>query len=269
MPHVTKSTKRLLQVGAVVALLGFFFPWIVGIFVVCGLIDVSRHGRWNAELLARYFAGNGVVTWLLSPLNLLIDLVSLGRPYRLELDDLPEAERAELEQVLAVFRTDRESILARLDAMMQGRRRGMLFFRWYDTVLDDSIPAFAGDLTWVKTIGVSAFNGQERTSLHFGPLRLTLRVLLNLTARQSDDIYIEVNGRRHFWHDDPLFIFDDTIQHRSVNDAEGIRYCVFIDILRPTRVPRLLNACVSVANVLMFRTRRVFYKNWDMLKAGG
>jgi beta-hydroxylase len=181
------------------------------------------------------------------------------------MEDLPEPERAEVEAVLETFRTHRGEILGRLDKMMADRRRGMLFFRWYDSVLDRSIPAFCGDLKYAKTIGVSAFNGKERTSLHFGPLRLTLRVLYNLTARESDDIYIEVNGEKHFWHDDPLFIFDDTIQHRSVNDCDGIRYCVFVDILRPSPVPAFLNACVRIFNLVTSGTKRVFYRNWDML----
>ena len=39
---------------------------------------------------------------------------------------------------------------------------------------------------------VSVFNARERTSSHFGPLRLTLRVLYNLEPVRSPDAYIEV-----------------------------------------------------------------------------
>ena len=63
------------------------------------------------------------------------------------------------------------------------------------------------------------------------------RVLNNLTPVRHDRIYIECQNRKHFWHDNPLYIFDDTLFHRSVNEYDARRYCVFIDIMRPTRFP--------------------------------
>jgi aspartyl/asparaginyl beta-hydroxylase (cupin superfamily) len=135
--------------------------------------------------------------------------------------------------------------LGDINARMGDSKRGMLFYKWYDQNIDTSRLLFNKQWTHIKTIGVSVFNSQEKTGLHFGPLRLTVRLLYNLTARRSQDIYIEVNGHRYYWHDDPLFIFDDTIQHRSVNAEDGFRAVVFVDVLRPSRFTGLQNAIIS------------------------
>ena len=78
------------------------------------------------------------------------------------------------------------------------------------------------------------FKTHERTSWHFGPLRLTLRVLYNLEPVNSPDVFIEVDDRVHRWMDDPLFIFDDTAFHCSINGVDQARYCLFMDIVRPS-----------------------------------
>jgi len=260
-----KAVRRLLRVVIPLAVLFWLVPWIAGIFIVCGLIDFARHKRFDSALVAKYFSGNGLLTWVLSPINLLFDLISKRHHYRMQLEEFPEEERAEIEAMLQVFKDRQEEILTDLRARMGDKRRGMVFYRWYDERGDQSIPEFNRDFKYIKTIGVSLFNGQEKTSLHFGPLRLTIRVLYNMTVRQSDDVFIEVNGDKHFWHDDPLFIFDDTIQHRSVNGEDGLRACVFVDVLRPSAFTGLQNVCVKIFNVLLSGINRVFYKNWDML----
>ncbi|MEP3428664.1 MAG: aspartyl/asparaginyl beta-hydroxylase domain-containing protein [Roseibium sp.] len=260
-----KSTRRLLRVVIPLGILFWFVPWVAVLFLVCGVLDLARHKRFDATLISKYFSGNGLFTWLLSPINLCFDLISKRHDYRMEVDNFLVEERAEIKEMLKVFDDRREEIMADLKFRMGDKRRGMVFYRWYDQGADTSIPEFNRNYKYIKTIGVSLFKGQEKTSLHFGPLRLTIRLLYNLTPRQSDEIFIEVNGDKHYWHDDPLFIFDDTIQHRSVNGEDGLRACAFVDVLRPSNFARLQNACVKICNVLMSGRNRVFYKNWDML----
>ncbi|MEP3049276.1 MAG: aspartyl/asparaginyl beta-hydroxylase domain-containing protein [Roseibium sp.] len=261
----SKTVRRLLRVVIPLAILFWLLPWVAGLFLVCGLLDLARHKRFDAALVSKYFSGNGLLTWLLSPVNLFFDLISKRHAYRMKLAEFPDEERAEIEGMLKVFDDRREEIMTDLVERMGDKRRGMVFYRWYDQSVDTSISEFNHDFKYIKTIGVSIFNGQEKTSLHFGPLRLTIRLLYNLTPRQSDEIFIEVNGDKHFWHDDPLFIFDDTIQHRSVNGEDGLRACVFVDVLRPSALTGLQNVCVKIFNVLLSGINRVFYKNWDML----
>ncbi|WP_417686297.1 aspartyl/asparaginyl beta-hydroxylase domain-containing protein [Roseibium sp.] len=261
----SKGIRRTLRVVVPLAILFWLVPWIAGLFIVCGLIDVARHKRFDSALLAKYFSGNGMLTWVLSPINLLFDLISKRHHYRMHLEDFPTEERVEIENMLRVFDDRREEIMADMRQRMEGKARGMVFYRWYDEAMDQSVPEFNRNFKYVKTIGVSLFNGQEKTSLHFGPLRLTIRLLYNLTPRQSEKVFIEVNGEKHFWHDDPLFIFDDTVQHRSVNGEDGLRACVFVDVLRPSAFTRLQNVVVKIFNLLLSGVNRIFYKNWDML----
>ncbi|MEO1203267.1 MAG: aspartyl/asparaginyl beta-hydroxylase domain-containing protein [Pseudomonadota bacterium] len=260
-----KQVKKLFKVVVPTVLLLYFVPWLVVFYTVCGLIDVSRHRRWEWVLLEKYFFGNGILTWLLAPLNLVFDLFSLRHPYRLQLDDFPDQQRAEIQRVLDVFNAKRDAIVDDLRVKMAGRQRGMQFYKWYGKNTDDFIPEFNQEFKFVKTIGVSVFNSHERTRLHFGPLRATVRLLYNLTPRQSEKIFIEVNNEKHYWHDDPLFIFDDTIQHRSINDEDGERFCVFVDVLRPTWAPGILSSMLTALQVLLKGFNHVFYKNWDML----
>ncbi|MGE3247636.1 MAG: aspartyl/asparaginyl beta-hydroxylase domain-containing protein [Beijerinckiaceae bacterium] len=260
-----KYAIRIARWAAAVLVVGYFFPLLTIFLIVCGLIDLSRHKVWSASLFARYFAGNGIVTWLLSPLNLLLDLISKRLPYELRPADFPEPARKEIEDMLGTFEAKKPEILAELRSLMGNKRRGMLFYKWYGKNIHASVPAFNKEYTYIKTIGVSVFNARESTSVHFGPLRLTIRLLYNLSPKRSDNVFIEVNGKKHFWHDDPLFIFDDTIQHRSVNEEDGERFCVFVDVLRPSRFPALQNAIVALFAFVMSGVNRIFYKNWDML----
>ncbi len=262
---MNKKTKKLIKIAIPSLLLIWLVPWLLAFYVVCGLIDVGRHGRWDWALLEKYFFGNGILTWLLSPLNLLFDVLSYRRPYILRLEDFPDAERAEIRQMLEVFDARRDEIVGDLRTQMAGRQRGMVFYKWYGQDRDRSIPEFNQDYRYVKTIGVSVFNSHERTKLHFGPLRASVRLLYHLTPRHSEKIFIEVNNRKHFWHDDPLFIFDDTIQHRSVNEEDGERMCAFVDVLRPTWAPGLLSGLLTGIQALMQRLNHLFYKNWDMI----
>ncbi len=260
-----KALNRWMRVVLPLAVLFYLVPWLTLFFVLCGVLDLARHKRFDAGLVSKYFAGNGLLTWLLSPINLFFDLISKRRPYVLRLEDFDAPAREEITALLMAFDEKKDAILADIKRRMGNQKRGMLFYKWYDQNIDTTQPLFNKSWTYIKTIGVSVFNSREKTSLHFGPLRLTVRLLYNLTPQQSENIFIEVNGRKHFWQDDPLFIFDDTIQHRSVNDEDGYRAVVFVDVLRPSRFTALQNVIVTWFNIVFKPINRLFYKNWGML----
>jgi aspartyl/asparaginyl beta-hydroxylase (cupin superfamily) len=67
----------------------YFIPVITLIWVVAGLIDVLRNKRRDSMLFERYFLGNGIPTWLLSPFNLLVDLISYRNRGIWKLEDFP------------------------------------------------------------------------------------------------------------------------------------------------------------------------------------
>ncbi len=261
-----KTLRRILKpvkIAVPVAVVVYLAPYLSVFFIACGVIDFARNRRRDWASVKRYFFGNGLLTWLLSPLNLFADLICQPNRYIYRLDDLPEDCQREVEGLIAVLR--KNDVVEALKQKMADKKRGMIFFKWYGQNIDTSIhlPEFDKDFKYIRTIGVSAFNRRESTSTHFGPIRFTLRVLYNLDPSASDDAFIEVLGRRHLWRDDPLFIFDDTLMHRSVNDTDDIRYCMFVDILRPSHIEPVQRALLALVRLFMVNVRGVFYKNWD------
>ncbi len=143
----------------------------------------------------------------------------------------------------------------------------MFVYRWLGRQYNKEIAEFNKPFKYLRTIAVSVFDGNESTSFHFGPLRLTLRILYNLTPVESEEIFIECGRTKHYWHKNPLFIFDDTLMHRSANENEARRYCVFMDVIRPSPVTALLSVLLVAISATAQRTKGVFYRNWKMLGA--
>jgi aspartyl/asparaginyl beta-hydroxylase (cupin superfamily) len=265
------STKRARRLAIFVIVVGaalYFIPIPTVIMLACGALDVGRHRKIRYELLEKYFAGNGIGTWLLSPINLLADLFSYRNKGQYALADLPPAHREEIETCVHALLDNSQSLKAHIAKSMGQNKRSMLTFKWYNAkqTTDLKIPAFEQDYHYIKTIALSVFNTRERTSWHFGPLRLTFRVLYNLDPLDSRDVFIEVDDKVHYWNDNPLFIFDDTMFHRSINDADHVRYCLFMDIVRPNHVQRGFDVAVQVASAISGSFKRLFYKNWSFVR---
>ncbi len=265
--NTKKFLRRWATFGIVAALLVYFLPWFALVLFAFGLIDVMRNNGKTRLMFERYFAGNGIFTWLLSPLNLLADLLCKRNPGVLTLDDFPPEYRAEITKVLEAFDTRKDDIIADIDTVFPEGRRGMYVFRWFGRRDVRNIEELDGDFKYIKTIAVSVFAGGESTKWHYGPLRLSYRILYNLTPIDSDKVFIECHGKRHYWRDDPLYIFDDTLFHRSVNELTSRRYCVFMDIARPSAFPALIDTALSVMAAISNRIKGLFYKNWRMLGA--
>lgn len=277
-PRNTRLVKRVAKrVGGVVVLAAaaavswayglYAVPAVVGFFLLCGVVDVLRHKPLNYATVDRYFFGNGVLTMLLAPFNLFTDLISL--PYRnkgvYRFEDLPQLHRREITELLDAARA--ADIITQLEEKITDGR-SMIFFKWYGKDLPTSvdIPAFHKRYETIRTIGVSVFNKRKSTSWHFGPLRATFRVLYNLRPAPDNIAFIQVGDLVHRWNDDPLFIFDDTLMHQSCNETDAVRYCMFIDIVRPNRVRPLMNVIVMGLQFLLIRINRKFYKRWAMIK---
>jgi beta-hydroxylase len=264
--------KKLFRKGFfAVAVLGvalYFVPYLAVFFLATGMLDVLRNERKDRILFERYFSGNGITAWFLSPFNLFVDLLCYRNKKIYELADFPTESRREIEEVLSVFASRKDEIIGQVDRAFESGRRGMMVYRWYGRQYSDEVAEFAQPFKYIQTIAVSVFEGNESTSFHFGPLRLTLRVLYNLTPVESDEIFIECGRTRHYWHKNPLFIFDDTLMHRSANNYAARRYCVFMDVVRPSPVTPVLIVLLRGVAALAQRGKAVFYKNWKMLDPG-
>jgi aspartyl/asparaginyl beta-hydroxylase (cupin superfamily) len=261
-----KLARRLAIMGIALAAGFYFVPTVVALYLITGLFDVMRNERRDALVFERYFLGNGIPTWLLSPFNLLVDLCCHRNKGVYQLEDLPPEWRAEVETVLDVFRNRENEIIAEIDRTFEKGRRGMFVYNWYGKENPHSIEEFKQDFRYIKTIAVSVFSGKEATSFHFGPLRLTLRVLYNLRPVVTDKIFIQCGWEKHYWYQNPLYIFDDTLIHRSVNEYDARRYAVFMDIMRPTAFSGLLGVLISGVSFIAESFNAIFYKKWVMLR---
>ncbi len=259
--------KKILRRGLVLLLALYLLPKVFLFFLICGVIDIARNMPLDKEILKKYFLGNGDITWLLSPLNLFTDLLSWRMKPVYHVNDFPEACQKEIEYLLN--HTHKEELIQALDAKMAGKERGMIFFKWYGKNIRNSIQIddFHQSFKYIKTIGVSAFNKQQSTSRHFGPLRMTLRLLYNFNPVQNEGVYIQVGHHKHMWQDNPLFIFDDTYIHQSFNQSDQIRYCLFVDIVRPSLCfYSILNAMVTCLQFAMIKVNHIFYNKWNFIK---
>ncbi len=263
-----KNAKRFLKRFLLLALPIVFFPKIMCFLFVAGFLDVIRNDKRCLQLISSYFLGNGVLTWLLSPLNLWMDLIALPYWNRgvYRLDDLPTEYQAELKALMATV--EESDVIDELKTRVDGEDRAMVFFKWYGKNIQTSfdIPEFHKPYKYVRTIGVSVFNQQRSTSRHFGPLRVTLRMLYNINPIQDPGAFIEVGNRVNRWCDNRLFIFDDTLQHRSCNETEELRFCMFVDFLRPSLVPSVMSLIVDLLCFFLQRFNFVFYKYWKFIK---
>ena len=261
------SLRRVLFPICVLAPFAYFFPRLAIFYALCGTYDACRNRPVNAETLRRYFIGNGWGTWVLSPINILLDLLSL--PYInkgvYRLADLPPAYQDEVTRVIRV--ANDADLVRQLEERSKENQRTMFFFRWYgaNTNTSPNVPAFHQPWKYVQTIGVSIFNRRISTSKHFGYLRASLRVLYNLNDMKDDSAYIVVGDTTSYWRDNKLFIFDDTLLHLSANDTEQPRYCLFVDIIRPTLFPHLMAGVLTVVRYLTQSFKFIYYKNWKII----
>src|SRR5262245_21790495 len=203
---VKKALKRVVPLALGV----YFIPYVLAAYFVLGLVDFLRNTGRSLNSFDRYFFGNGVFTWLLAPFNLLMDVLTF--PFRnrgiYALEDLPQGYRDELTAIFeAAHRSD---LVGKLREKLGNTKRAMIFFKWYGKNVETSVemPEYHKPFKFVRTIGVSIFNTQQSTGRHYGPLRITLRVLYNINDITSPDVFIEVGACVHRWRDGKLFIFD-------------------------------------------------------------
>ena len=259
-----KVSVKILLIAALV----YFFPRVMICYLVFGLYDVSRNRPFDLKVAEKYFLDKGLLLWLLSPLNILFDLLAL--PYInkgvYQLSDLPKGYQEEIRHVIDV--ASQEDVIGKIEQQVQSMQRGMIFFKWYLKNLETSIPVpeFHQRYQYITTIGVSVFNKKVSTSAHFGPFRPSLRVLYNINDMTGKDSYIHVGNVDNFWSERKLFIFDDTLLHQSFNNTDKIRYCLFVDVVRPSYMPGVFRFLVRLIHLFLSSVNLIFYKNWEKIR---
>jgi hypothetical protein len=262
------ALRRVLVPVCVLVPFAYFLPKLALFYALCGAYDVTRNRNLKLSTVRRYFLGNGVLLWVLSPINVLLDLLSLPyinkRVYRLE--DFPPAHQQEIRRLIKV--TDEADLVRRVEERSKEHPRAMFFWRSYgvsyDTVVD--VPAYHEPWTYIQTIGLSVFNKKITTSPHFGWLRPTLRLLYNINDMKDNSAYIVVGDKTNYWRDNKLFIFDDTLLHVSANNTDQLRYCMFVDVLRPSPFPWAMAAVVAIEGFLNKQFKLIRLSGWTLVE---
>lgn len=241
--------RRIIKRGIAVVVITWLYWPLTALFITTGLYDVLRHkNKELGKVFTQYFMVNGTLTWIFSPFNVFIDIVTLPfinkQVYKLE--DLPRLHQEEITTILN--ETPKEYLVNALDELGKANERTMLFYKWYGYNVENNYPCelFHRPFKRVLTIGVSSFGAHSETRPHFGWSRAGVRVLINIDDVVGDDAYLDTNNQRHVWKTDgPLFIFDDTVLHQSVNRTDTARNNLFIDVTRPSMVPWFINGIVK------------------------
>jgi Aspartyl/Asparaginyl beta-hydroxylase len=261
------ALRRVLFPVCVLAPLAFYFPKIALFYAICGGYDVSRNSGLKLSTLRRYFIGNGFLVWLLSPINILLDLLSLPHinkgVYRLE--DLPPGHQNEVRRLIQI--ANNADLVRQVEERSKEHRRTMIFWRSYGVKADAivNVPGFYEPWQYIQTIGLSVFNKRVTTSPHFGWLRASFRVLYNINDIKDKSAYIVVGDKTSYWCDNKLFIFDDTLLHLSANETDQLRYCMFVDILRPSPFPRVMEAVISAEGYLNKKFKFISLSGWTLV----
>ncbi len=262
------ALRRVLFPVCVLVPFAYFFPKIALFYAACGAYDLSRNAGLKPSTLRRYFIGNGFLVWMLSPINILLDLLSLPYVnkgvYRLE--DLPPDHQNEVRRLIKV--ANEADLVRQVEEQSKKHRRAMIFWRSYGVKCDAvvNVAAFYEPWKYIKTIGLSVFNTKSSTSPHFGWLRPTLRILYNINDIKDKSAYIVVGDKTNYWRDNKLFIFDDTLLHLSANETDQLRYCMFVDILRPSPFPRVMAAVVALEGFMNKKFKFITYSGWTLVE---
>ena len=266
-----KFIRRVFKRSIIILPIAYFYWPAAAIFFGAGIYDVLRQNKKDkASLFKQYFFESGTLTWLFSPLNTFIDIVSLPfinkQIYKLE--DLPQKHQEDIKTILK--EVPKKQLNDILEELNSNSERSMLFYKWYGYNVENNqpVPLFHRNFKTVKTIGISSFNPHASTSQHFGWLRAGIRVLINIDEDVQGNAYLEVNDQTHSWKEDgPLFIFDDTVLHQSFNKSDKRRNNLFIDIRRPAGLPFIIDFIFLVFGFVS-TSIKAFSKlsNWKVVK---
>lgn len=85
----------------------------------------------------------------------------------------------------------------------------------------------------------------SRIPPHRGPWKGVIRYHLGLMVPEPERCGITVGGVSAQWHEGQSLVFDDAYEHSAWNESSRTRVVLFLDVMRPCRMPgRLINRAV-------------------------
>lgn len=139
------------------------------------------------------------------------------------------------------------------------------YLKWYGDPLPSAAtlcPKTVAMLEAIPSVKAAMFALLEpgaKLNPHRDPFAGSLRYHLGLITPNSDECFIDVDGKRLTWRDGVPLMFDETFIHWAHNKTAQTRVILFCDIERPlrTRFMRWLNQFVSTHVVKVSATQNV------------
>jgi len=132
------------------------------------------------------------------------------------------------------------------------------YLKWYDAPLPSAqsmCPKTVALLQSVPKVNAAMFAllpPGSKLGRHRDPFAGSLRYHLGLSTPNSDQCFIEVDGKRYFWKDGEDVIFDETFLHWAENKTQQTRLILFCDVERPVKT----HALAAVNHVVCTRVMR-------------
>lgn len=122
------------------------------------------------------------------------------------------------------------------------------YLKWYGYTHHAAMtlcPETVKVLEKIPTVNGAMFtilNANSKLTRHLDPVAASLRYHLGLATPNSDDCYINIDGKKHSWRDGESFMFDETYLHFAYNNSDQYRLILMCDIERPMNaIGRLFN----------------------------
>lgn len=216
------------------------------IWLLCA-IYVQNRGQIQHTKIARRFSDHSNI---LAPVNCLFytfssikntPYIDLGQFKELKvLEDNWEIFREEalkLNQSEQIKSSDKLDDLGFNSFFRTGWKR--FYLKWYGSTLDSAnqlCPKTVEILESIPSVKAAMFAmlpPGATLQKHRDPYAGSLRYHLGLVTPNSDDCYINVDGKDYSWRDGEAVMFDETYIHYAANNSSSNRIILFLDIKRP------------------------------------
>ena len=114
-----------------------------------------------------------------------------------------------------------------------------LYLKWFEKIdpvgekLCPKTTALMREMPNVKIAMFSVLKPGAKILPHRGPYRGCLRLHMGLITPNSDDCFINLDGKSYSWRDGEVVLLDDSYLHYVENNTNKYRVILFCDIVRP------------------------------------
>jgi len=112
-------------------------------------------------------------------------------------------------------------------------------FKWYDNAniyTQQICPVITSIVNRYDNIAAAFISILEPFSYlkpHKGSSKAVVRYLFPINIpNDKENCYMIINGEKHIWTENIPIIFDDTVEHSSINNTDEYRAVLFLDIIR-------------------------------------